>query len=71
MVAHKCTLSYSGGRNQDEKGLRPDQAKSYQGPNSTNKTGYGGTFLSSQLAIDRRITVWGQPGQKHETLVET
>jgi hypothetical protein len=40
MVVHACNPSYSGGRDQDNCGLRPAQAKSLRDtPISTNKPG--------------------------------
>jgi hypothetical protein len=36
LVAHACNLSYSGGRDQEDHGLKPDQANNLQDPISKN-----------------------------------
>jgi hypothetical protein len=36
LVAHTCNPSYSGGRDQQDRGSKPDQAKSFQDPISKN-----------------------------------
>jgi hypothetical protein len=38
-VAHACNSSYSGGRDQEDGGWKPAQAKSYRGTISINKLG--------------------------------
>jgi hypothetical protein len=72
-VAHTCNSSYLGGRDREDHGSRPTQAKSLQDSISTNKkkAGRGGRCLSSQLSGSiNRIVLQASPRHIHDTLFE-
>jgi hypothetical protein len=59
-VAHACNLSFSGGRNQEDQGLKPAQENSLQDPISkkkkTHKIGLVGWFKLKALSSSPSTT---------------
>jgi hypothetical protein len=59
-MAHICNPSYLLGGDQEGSSLRSPKVR----PHLNKKAGHGGTHLSSQLCLSRRIVVHASPGRK-------